>query len=168
MYSAGSTIYDLLKADHAMVMSALDSLEKITDAVRRKDVFSFIRTELVMHSKAEEEVFYQPLREVANHDMLLVESSFDDHHDIEHLLMEIQMTSALNESWIEKVRELRGIILHHVTKEETDMFNLAQEYFSVEEEEDMAIRMMEEKGKLGMENPFTVAARKMKDLMTGS
>lgn len=166
MHSAGSTIYDLLRTDHEIVMSALDSLEKITDPERRKDVFSFIRTELVMHSKAEEEVFYRPLREATSNG-LLIGSSFDDHHEIEHLLMDLQMSSAATEEWMDKVRQLRGVILHHVMKEETDLFRLAQTTFTTEEAEDIAIRMMEEKGKLGMENPFVVAARKMKEFMTG-
>jgi hemerythrin superfamily protein len=169
MHSAGSTIYDLLIADHALVMSALDGIEKITDPDRCKDVFSFVRTELIMHSKAEEEVFYRPLREAIKNGAIeadndLIKTSFDDHDEIEHLLMDIQLSSAHDNDWIEKIRELRSVIKHHVIKEETDLFHLAKTVFSTEEAEDIAIRMMEKKANLSIENPHALFRAKAKEV----
>jgi hemerythrin superfamily protein len=157
-------IYDLLMQDHRLVMKIMDAIEQVTDPARRKDLFSFMRTELVMHSKAEEEVLYRSLRELTL-DETLVESSFDDHHDIERLLMTLQMGSAATPEWMDHLRELRSIIKQHVEKEESDLFHLAQQHYSMQEATYMGIRLMEEKGKLGMENPLTVMSRKFKEMI---
>ncbi len=157
-------IYDLLIQDHRMVMHILDAIEQVSDPERRKDLFSFMRTELVMHSKAEEEVLYQPLRELTT-DRTLMEGALDDHHEIEQLLMSLQITSAEDADFMKKIRQLRSVLKHHVAKEESDIFHLAQQHYSLEEAQDMGARMMEEKGKFGMENPLAVLTHKFKEMM---
>lgn len=166
MQSAGSTIYDILSADHAMVASAMDAIEHISDPTQRKNVFSFIRTELVMHSAAEEEAFYRPLRKAVRNqrEKEMIEHAFDDHHDIESLLLELQTSSAAKSSWMDKIRELQSIFRHHVREEESHIFRIAQDIFSTKEAKDIAIHMLEEKGRLGMENPFAVAMHKVREL----
>jgi len=47
------------------------------------------------------------------------------------------------------------------------IFPLAQERFSASEAEQIGLRMLAEKGKLGMPNPVTVAARKVKEMVSG-
>jgi hemerythrin superfamily protein len=158
------TIYDMLKNDHRTVLAAIDAIEKTTDPNRRKDLFSFIRTELTMHSKAEEEVLYRPLRERTQNDMLL-ETSFEDHHAVEELLGDIQATDADDREWLDKVRQLRSLLETHIQKEEGPLFELAKSQFGDEEAERISMRMMEEKGKLGMENPVAVLTRKVKELV---
>lgn len=155
-------IYTILKNDHQRIFQAIDAMEQLTDSDRKKDLFSFIRTEIVMHSKAEEEVFYRPLRGKAA-SKSLIEHSFDEHHEVEHLLFEIQTTSADDSKWMEKIRQLRAVLTHHIQKEETEIFQLAQAQFSAEQAENIGTRMLEEKGKLGMENPLTMISRKIKE-----
>jgi hemerythrin superfamily protein len=160
-----TSIYDILKADHRIVINVLNAIEKIYDPERRKDLFSFMRTELVMHSKAEEEVLYKPLRQKTNEEVLL-ETSFEEHHEIEHLLIDIQTSSARSDDWLDKVRQLRSVIERHVAREESELFRLAQIQFSTEDAENIGVRMMEEKGKLGMENPITVMGRKIQEMVS--
>jgi hemerythrin superfamily protein len=160
----GGEIYDILRNDHRVVMSVIDAIEKTTDAGRRKDMFSYVRTELVMHSKAEEEVFYRPLRQLSQAAEIL-EQAEEEHHQIEHLLMELQTTSAEKDSWLESLRALRAVLQRHVAKEESELFAAAKSVYSTMEAEDIGMRMIAEKGKLGMENPLTVVSRKVKELM---
>lgn len=158
-------IYDVLKLDHFMVLSIIDTIEMVGDPDRRKDIFSLMRTELVMHSKSEEEVLYEPLRKRTGNGWL-VESSEDEHHEIEEYLMKLQTGSADEEDWLENLRGLRAVLQRHIHKEETDVFHEAMKFFNTQEATDMTALFLEGKGKLGMENPLTVAAKKIKELIT--
>lgn len=119
-----------------------------------------------MHSKAEEEVLYRPLRRRIN-DKRLIEISFDDHDEIDKLIMKLQMSSAHSDKWMENVRRLRKVLIKHIELEEGELFEHAQEAFSDMEAEDMAIHLLEEKSKFAMPNPVMVAARKVKELVSG-
>lgn len=159
-------IYDILKADHKQVIDIIDTIGKVTDPGRRKSLITLVHTELAMHSKAEEEVLYRTLSDRLEDDEI-IEHSFEDHDEIDHLLAKLQFGSAKDEEWTDNLRHLRAVLQRHITKEETDVFNLAQHLFSNQEAEELGTRMLEEKGKLGMPNPFMVAARKFKEIVSG-
>jgi hemerythrin superfamily protein len=162
MKGASMLIYDLLKHDHRMVEGLIDAIRQVRDADRRKDICSLLRMELMMHSKAEETVFYSPLQERAEE---LVEDSYDEHHKIEHLLMKLQTSSAEKPEWMETLRELRDVIEHHVRQEEGELFRIARREFSEREAKELAFEFLEEKGKLGMTNPLALIGHKVKDML---
>lgn len=160
-------IYDILKTDHRQVMDIIDTIGKVTDPDRRKSLITLVHTELAMHSKAEEEVLYRALRDRLEEDDDIIHQSFEDHDEIDRVLAKLQFSSARDEEWMENLRHLRAMLQRHIVKEETDVFNLAQHQFSNREAEELGTRMLEEKGKLGMPNPFMVAARKFKEIVSG-
>lgn len=159
-------VYDILKADHRLVINIIDTIGKVTDPDRRKSLITLVHTELAMHSKAEEEVLYRTLRDRLK-DNDLIHNSFEDHDEIDRVLAKLQFSSAKDEEWMETLRHLRAALQRHIVKEETDLFNLAQHQFSVQEAEELGTRMLEEKGKLGMPNPFMAAARKFRGIVSG-
>ncbi len=158
-------IYDILKNDHRTVLSILNSAEAAPDADRRKHILSLAHTELAMHSKAEEEVLYRPLRDRLTENQI-IHHSFDEHDEIDKLLAKLQSTSAEDSEWMENLSRLRGVLERHIAKEEGEVFMLAQQTFSAVEAEEIGISMLSEKGKLGMPNPVRVAARKIKELVS--
>lgn len=154
-------IYDVLRMDHKMVIDAFEAIEALDNPDRRKDVFRFIRTELTMHARAEEEVFYRPLRERV-HGNFLLESAFNDHALVDSLLLELQILSAASPNWLDTARALRAALQRHIMKEEYDIFRIAEQHFTTLEAFEMGCRMLEEKGKLGMENPIHALGKKLK------
>jgi len=56
-------IYDVLKLDHRMVISLIDTIEMVPEGARRKDMLSLLRVELNMHANSEEDAFYDMLRQ---------------------------------------------------------------------------------------------------------
>jgi hemerythrin superfamily protein len=124
-----------------------------------------MRAELIAHAKAEEEVVYRPLREHV--DAELIELSFDDHEEIERLLADLSSSSAEDNKWLGTLRALKQVVLQHVEMEETDLFRLAQRNFTPREAEQIALDMLEEKGRLTMENPFAIMSRKFKEFIHG-
>jgi hemerythrin-like domain-containing protein len=158
-------IYNLLQNDHQVVLDAIDAIEKVNNPDRREDLFDFMRTELLIHSKAEEEVFYRPLcARVNKEDKELIDGSYDDHERVENLLSDIKGTSTRSDRWLDMVLDLREALEDHIDKEEGELFSIAREVFSTDEAEDIAIRMMERKGWLAMENPIALFSLKFKEM----
>ena len=158
-------IYDILKNDHRNVLDMMDAVVKADDD-DRKSILTLIHTELAMHSKAEEEVFYRPLKEKLSNDEI-IDHLFDDHDEIDKLLATLQTSSAKDGNWMGDIRKLRTVLERHIKTEEGQVFPLAHEQFSSSQAEQFGLRLLAEKGKLGMPNPITVAARKVKELVSG-
>lgn len=159
-------IYELIEHDHRRLLDVLDSIEATpsTNAEQRKRLFSYFRTELVMHSKPEEKIFYGALRstDLGRH---LVEESMDEHHTLERLVIDIQTSSAKDEDWIGKLRTLRQVIETHMQREESEAFTLARQSFKAQDAEDLADRMLAEKGRYGMETTVAVTGETLKERM---
>jgi hemerythrin-like domain-containing protein len=96
----------------------------------------------------------------------MIDIAEDEHHQVEKLLMKLQAGGGATEDWLLQLRTLRGMLQRHILKEETDVFHLAQTLFSTAEAADMAARFLEGKGRLGMENPLSLAAHAVKDMLT--
>lgn len=160
------TIYDILKTDHRTVANILDTAEKSESAERRKHLITLAHTELAMHSKAEEEVFYRPLRELTGDDALLGHS-FKEHDQIDLLLGKLQSGSAEDADWMANLRELRQVLEAHVALEESDLFALAQQNYDEAGALEIGARMLEEKSRFAMPNPVNVALRKAKEIIHG-
>ena len=158
-------IYDILMKDHRTVMDIIQSIIKTPDAKKRKHMFSLVHTELAMHARAEEEVFYNPLRERLR-ETNLIEESYDDHDEIDKLLAQLQASDAADAEWMAKLLKLQTVLRNHIATEEDDLFERARKLFSEEEAEEIGVDMLSEKGKLGMPNPFTVAVKKVKELIS--
>lgn len=159
-------IYEILKVDHRMVLNIIDTIEQSDSADRRKHLITLAHTELAMHSKAEEEVFYRPLREQTGDDALLTHS-FQEHDAIDLLLGKLQGGSGEGADWMRDLRELKKVLEAHIALEEGAVFKLAEENFSAADAMEIGARMLEEKSRFAMPNPINVAARKIKEILHG-
>ncbi len=160
------TIYEILATDHRTVLNIIDTIEKSESPERRKHLITLAHTELAMHSKAEEEVFYRPLREQTGDDGLLGHS-FQEHDKIDALLASLQFGSAEDAEWMRNLRELRRVLEAHIALEEKDVFALAQANFDDAEAFEIGAQMLEEKSRFAMPNPVNVALSKAKELLHG-
>jgi len=96
----------------------------------------------------------------------MIDTAEDEHHQVEKLLMKLQMGGGATEDWLSDLRALRAMLQRHILKEETDVFHLARSLFTTAEAADMAARFLEGKGRLAMENPLSMAAHAVKDMLT--
>jgi len=80
--------------------------------------------------------------------------------------MKLQMGSGDSEGWLSDLRDLRAVLQRHILKEESDVFALAQAHFTTLEAADIAARFLEGKGRLAMENPLTMAAHAVRDMIS--
>lgn len=129
-------IYDELKNDHLKVLSLLDRLIASADATAeaRNELIEKIRDEIVPHSRAEEAVFYNSLRDI-DEVKSMVAHGFAEHMEAETYLRALQITGKVGAGWTTTARKLRDALAHHIEEEEGEIFAAAKKVISDEEAE---------------------------------
>jgi len=119
----------LLTADHKKVKQLFKNFEGIKDgngAARKKsDIVRQICTELTIHTKVEEEIFYPVVRESID------EGDLMDEADVEHagakiLIAQLERMNAGDDHYDAMVHVLGEYVDHHVKEEQEEMFPMAR------------------------------------------
>jgi hemerythrin superfamily protein len=129
-------IYSVLKEDHKKVGKLLDQLVASSEADTEdwKSLVQQISDELIPHARAEEAVFYNPIRETI-HGKGLIAHSYAEHAVAEAELRALQAMEKINVNWIALARKLKADLTHHVEEEETKVFAAGKKVFTDEEAE---------------------------------
>ena len=107
----------LLKADHRKVEELFEKFEGARGADRKQALVKEICTELSIHAKIEEEIFYPACKgEIEEEDML--DEAYVEHDGAKVLIAEISRGSSGDEFFDAKVKVLAEMIKHHVKEEE--------------------------------------------------
>ena len=128
-------IYQALKRDHQEVRELLAQLIQMnedTAAEERRDLVEEIRDALIPHSRAEESVFYNSLREIAAAQDV-VGHAYQEHMEAETLLRALQVQDKIDAGWLKTARKLKEALEHHIAEEEGRTFTVAQHVFTPEE-----------------------------------
>ena len=138
--------FTLLKQDHETVAGLLEKIDQTTERgiKTREDLFTKLKTELDVHAKIEEEIFYPALEnEEETRDITL--EAFEEHRLVKQLLGELQSMSKDAEEWTAKFTVLKENIEHHVEEEEGEMFESARKVLNKEDQESLGTRMEQAK-----------------------
>ena len=134
--------FTLLKQDHQTVADLLEKIDKTTErgTKTREELFTRVKTELDVHAKIEEEIFYPALEnEDETRDITL--EAFEEHRLVKQLLAELESMSKDSEEWTAKFTVLKENIEHHVEEEEGEMFTKARKVLSKEDQEALGERL---------------------------
>jgi hemerythrin superfamily protein len=125
------TIYDALEKDHEKIESLLDQLVSSaqSDSDEWKSLVDRIADELVPHARAEEALFYNPIRDSAQ-GKSLISHSYAEHARAESELRSLQARESVDAEWTRLAKKLRDDLLRHVETEETEVFDVAKKIFS--------------------------------------
>ncbi|MCK8519192.1 hemerythrin domain-containing protein [Methanoculleus sp. 7T] len=121
----GQNILDLLRREHAKVLSQLDELQRrgISD---RAEKFNQMKNNLLPHMAGEERVFYPRLDERGLHD--LVAASREEHAAVRALVGRLNgLSPADEEGWVRVMPDLREAMRSHVDREEKVVFPAARQ-----------------------------------------
>ena len=91
---------------------------------------------LVPHSKAEEEIFYEALREKDEGNLQPYEG-VEEHHLAIQLLKDLRKGSLQKSERTVKIKVLKEVLLHHIKEEEGEYFKTAKKIFTATELETM-------------------------------
>jgi hemerythrin superfamily protein len=129
-----------LHNDHSEVDSLMDRIMDSTDRAQREELFDRMKTMLLAHAHAEQEVLYRRLDASQNE----ASRSFAHEGTNEHRLVEEQLRKLsasgdkISDQWAAELKVLRDLIDHHVDEEETTGFSCARDEFDKSELEAMA------------------------------
>jgi hemerythrin-like domain-containing protein len=138
--------FTLLKADHKKVAGILEKIDSTTErgVKTREELFTQLKTELDVHARVEETIFYPELEKAdETHDITL--EAFEEHRLVKQLLGELETMDKGDEQWTARFSVLKENVEHHVEEEEGEMFPKARKVLSNEQAEILGTRMEEAK-----------------------
>jgi len=143
-------IYAYIKRDHLKVADLMQQLLDVRLAAFHRRLFEQIKSELILHTEAEERTFYRAVaaaqREQATEEEMA--HAFHDHGEIRGLLDELTELSENNEMWMVKFGALKQAVEHHVEDEEANVWKKARMVLTPDQERTLARDMDREKQKL--------------------
>jgi hemerythrin superfamily protein len=127
-------IYVALKKDHQKLTELLDRLVICSEGgdPQWRRVVGQIRDELIPHSRAEEALFYNAIRDT-EHGRKVVAHSYAEHMMAETELRALEAMQYIDANWTGLAKKLRRDLMHHVEQEEKEVFAAARMIFSDEE-----------------------------------
>lgn len=138
-------IYQALTKDHNELKPLLDRLVAMSQVNSdTKTTLQAINDALIPHSRAEESVFYNALRETEEGKGILTHS-YREHMAAEVMLRTLQGLEIFNTEWEMLARKLRESLLHHIEEEEGEIFARAREVFMEDEAEQMGAAFLRAK-----------------------
>lgn len=139
--------FTLLKADHKKVAGILEKIDATTErgVKTREELFTQLKTELDIHTRIEETIFYPALKEADETRDITLEA-FEEHKVVKTLLGELQSLGKDKEEWTAKFTVLKENIEHHVEEEEGEMFPKAKKVLGEDGAETLGTRMEKAKG----------------------
>jgi hemerythrin superfamily protein len=136
----------LLKEDHQKVKGIFAEIEGTEDPKTRKALFAKLMSELTVHERIEEEIFYPAVDERAREkktEELIVES-YVEHAFVDKISQEILRTDYAAEAWPAKLKVMKENVEHHAFEEEEGkLFPKVRQLFSADELEELGEEMME-------------------------
>ena len=135
-------VFTLLKGDHKKVAGILEKIDATTErgVKTREELFAQLKTELDVHARIEETIFY-PALEQADETRDITLEAFEEHRLVKQLLGELATLGKDKEEWTAKFTVLKENIEHHVEEEEGEMFTKARKVLSEEDAQALGTRM---------------------------
>lgn len=115
----------LLRADHKLVGGLFAEYEKTQSIAKKQQIVSQICTELVVHAKVEEEIFYPAVRQRLK-DRRLVPEAMVEQAVLKALLAQVQDVEPYGEMFDAKIKVISEYVEHHVKREQNEIFPKAK------------------------------------------
>jgi hypothetical protein len=146
---ARPNVLSILKKDHARVKELLDKFAETTDrgVKTRRELLAEIETEIEVHAKVEEEIFYPAYLEAveSKEDRKLFFEAKDEHAMVRQVLDQLHDTPVDSEEFGARAKILKDLVEHHAKEEEEgEMFPKAREALGEERLVELA-EMVEER-----------------------
>lgn len=140
-------LFSLIKKDHRKVETLFSKLEKTTERATkvRSELYAKLRSELTIHSEAEESAVYPSLKENEITEEIGYES-VEEHDIVKFLLSKLDKAPCDSKEWTAQMTALKEAVQHHVKEEENVMFKKIKRAFPQEQLNEMAAKFQEAKG----------------------
>ncbi|MEH6386273.1 MULTISPECIES: hemerythrin domain-containing protein [Pseudomonas] len=128
---------DLLIQDHEKLKKLLEQISSTTEraAKTRTDVLAQIETELLSHTRIEEEIFYPAYRDASDKEgKKMFHEAVEEHRAVSELVLpDLLKTQPDTVQFSGRIKVLKELLEHHIEEEESEMFPDAREVLKDEE-----------------------------------
>jgi hemerythrin superfamily protein len=142
----------LLIADHNRVrglFARFKEAEEADDTTTMGELADRIVTELRVHTRIEEEIFYPEVRRGSDELEDMVAEGVEEHHVVDVLIDELEDLEPGAEAWVAKMTVMIENVEHHAGEEEKELFPAVRRAFSADELTQQAERLEARKRELG-------------------
>ena len=128
-----------LHNDHREVSALIDKIMDSKDAGQRTSLFNEMKTKLLAHSHAEQQVLYKRMERSNNQESRsFAHEGENEHQRIEQQLRQMSGVGAkAGAQWTSELTVLKDLVEHHVEEEESTGFSQARSGFDKAELERM-------------------------------
>ena len=130
-------ILKTLKLEHNALRDLFSQMDATTDRAGkgRADLLAKIEAKLLPHAKWEENVFYPAFKERADRDGLKTHAeAVLEHASVEETVIpSVKASEVTSPEFAGRVKVFGELIDHHAKEEETTLFRMARELFTVQE-----------------------------------
>ena len=127
-HGMGMDAIDLLKEQHEEVRQLFSQIEQADADEEKQNLFDELADKLAAHSTIEEKLFY-PAAYAKKTKELLIEA-VEEHLSMKRIIADLMDLEIDDENFDAKVKVLKEQVLHHVQKEEGQLFTAARKELS--------------------------------------
>jgi hemerythrin superfamily protein len=142
---------ELLTADHNRVRGLFTRFQAAegSDDGEAAQLAATIFSELEVHTKIEEEIFYPTISSLNDEIHDLVAEGIEEHHVVETLMEEAKSLDPSVDAWAAKLKVLIENVEHHAGEEEEELFPLVRKAMDDNARSDLGDRLESMKVSLG-------------------
>ena len=156
-----------LHNDHSEVDSLLDRIMDSKDGSERSRLFTEMKSKLLPHAKAEQEVLYRRLETGKSEEARrFAKKGTSEHQILEQQIQKISgLGSPMSDQWTAEVKVLQDLIEHHVGEEESIGFSCGRDEFDKGELEATEPAVPASQGATGDESRLKHQEQATRDVM---
>ncbi|HEY0873181.1 MAG TPA: hemerythrin domain-containing protein [Vicinamibacterales bacterium] len=129
----GEDVVDILTADHQEMLQLIGEIHQTPDTARRRDLADALIAEVMRHAVAEEMFVYPAVEEHVPNGTEHVEHDKQEHQEIVETMKQIEDLDASDLTFMDRVRQLEGLLQHHADHEESEQFPQLRAHVSREQ-----------------------------------
>lgn len=136
----------LLKSDHKKVSALFEKVDGLSDTAHatRGKLFAEINSELTIHAKIEEQIFYPAFQAKTKQNTDPgdeVREAYEEHANVKEMLAKLQALEPSDDTYNAKLQVLGELVKHHVKEEESELFKQAKQLLDEDELETLGEQM---------------------------
>lgn len=139
-------IMAIIFMDHQKAKTLMREIERTSDTSRIQEFFNQLYMDLIVHSKAEEEVVYPQVRSFYGNDD--TQELYDEQAQLEKVLNEMKAMSPTSQEFKAKLKQVKSMVGDHTRQEESSMFASMRKNLNDNQRQQMATQFKEAKKKL--------------------
>jgi hemerythrin superfamily protein len=129
-------VQDVIRADHQKVNTLIAEIERCNDAHKVQEYFTQLATDLLVHSKAEEEIVYPAVRPFyGEHN---TQELYEEQAELAAVLEQMKSLNPSSSEFKAELNRVKAMVGDHTRQEESTMFATIRDNFSSQQSEQLA------------------------------